>query len=245
IAVRLARAGNVTVVRECRSGREAVKAIRQLSPDLVFLDVQMPGLDGFGVIEEIGVENMPPVVFVTAYDAHAVRAFEAEAIDYLLKPIDDERFTRMLERAKRRVNERNQSAVGQRFTALIAQLRAGGHTTPAPVREGARILIREGGRVVFVEPADIDWIAAEGDYVRVHTARRSHLLRETMSAMEQRFDPARFVRIHRSTLVNLARVAELRPITGREWEVALHDGTRLRLSRRYRDRLGAQIGGRL
>lgn len=240
IAARLARTGDVQVVRQCGNGREAVKAIRELAPDLVFLDVQMPGVDGFGVVEAIGPLAMPAVIFVTAYDANAVKAFDAEAVDFLLKPIDDDRFARALARARRRLEERTQQAMGARVAAVLAQLGRG--RVPAEAPATGRLMIREAGRVVFLEADEIDWIAAEGDYVRVHAGGRSHLVRETMQAMEARLGNTHFARVHRSTLVNVARIKELRPLTGREWLVVLDTGAELRLSRRYRDRLAHQTG---
>ncbi len=223
IRVRLERAGDVEVIGECASGSEAVTVIRHLEPDLVFLDVQMPGLDGFDVVERVGVERMPPVVFVTAYDAHALRAFGVHALDYLLKPIDDERFDTAVERARRRIGERE--AMGRHLAAALGDLRP------------RRILIKDRGRVVILNEADVDWVEAEGDYVRVHAGGRGHLLRETMSAMEERLDPASFARIHRSTIVNVSRIRELKPLPNREYTVVLEDGTKLRLSRSYRDAL--------
>src|SRR3712207_5452405 len=187
IRVRLERAGGVDVIAECANGAEAVDAIRDRQPDLVFLDVQMPGLDGFDVIQEVGAERMPAVVFVTAYDAHALRAFDVHALDYLLKPIDDERFDTAVERARRRIAEREAGAMGRRLAAAMSELR------------DRRILIKDRGRVVIIDEADVDWVEAEGDYVRIHAAGRGHLLRETMSAMADRLDPTHFARIHRST----------------------------------------------
>lgn len=253
IRARLERAGGYTVVAECASGREAIAAIRQHAPSVVFLDIQMPGIDGFGVIREIGAERMPVVIFVTAYDAHALRAFEAHAFDYLLKPIDDDRFATAVERARRRVAERRESDVARRLVALMGEVRpADGNdqraaplpiATPlTPADMPRRLVVRDRGRVVLIDAADVDWVGADGDYVRIHAAGRSHLLRETMAAMEQRLDPASFVRIHRSTIVNVSRIRELRPYSSREYAVILRDGTRLRSSRRYRDRLSAHLG---
>jgi two-component system LytT family response regulator len=218
ITARLRRSGGIEVVRECASGREAVKTIREERPDLVFLDVQMPGVDGFGVIEQIGPDLMPPTVFVTAYDEHALKAFDAQALDYLLKPIDDQRFDRSLERAKKRIAERRHSSA-----------------------RGNRLLIKERGRVQFVDAAEIDWVEARGDYVRLHAAGRTHLLRETMAEMERSLDSTAFVRIHRSTLVRISSVARLVNDGGREWQAELRDGTRLRMSRRYRTSVEAQL----
>ena len=240
---------------ECSSGREAVTAIRDHVPSVVFLDVQMPGIDGFGVIREIGADRMPIVIFVTAYDTHALRAFEAHALDYLLKPIDDDRFAAAVERARRRVAEREESAVARRLVALMQEVGAaaeGSHeplpahsdaSRPAPVP--SRIVIRDRERVLLIDVNDIDWVGADGDYVRIHAAGKSHLLRETMASMEERLDSSTFVRIHRSAIVNVERIRELRPYSSREYSVILRDGTRLRLSRRYRDRLRTHLGGEL
>ena len=256
IRARLDRAGGYTVVAECASGREAIAAIREHAPNVVFLDVQMPGIDGFGVIEEIGADRMPVVIFVTAYDTHALRAFEAHAFDYLLKPIDDDRFAMTLDRTRRRVMEREESEVARRLAALMHDLRPaldaanGGQPrrvdTPEPVTAlPNRIVIRDRDRVLFVDVSDIDWIGADGDYVRIHTGGKSHLVRDTMAAMEQRLDQAAFARIHRSAIVNVSRIRELRPYSSREYAVILRDGTRLRLSRRYRDRLRVHFGDEL
>jgi len=255
IRARLDRAGGYTVVADCASGREAIAAIREHAPNVVFLDVQMPGIDGFGVIEEIGADRMPVVIFVTAYDTHALRAFEAHAFDYLLKPIDDVRFATTLERARRRVVEREESEVARRLAALMQDLRpalAAAESAPTrrpdvgePAPLPNRIVIRDRDRVLFVDVGDIDWIGADGDYVRIHTAGKSHLVRDTMAAMEQRLDATQFVRIHRSAIVNVTRIRELRPYSSREYAVILNDGTRLRLSRRYRNRLRGRFGDRL
>ena len=254
IRARLERAGGYAVVAECGSGREAVAAIREHAPSVVFLDVQMPGLDGFGVIEQIGADNMPVVIFVTAFDQHALRAFEAHAFDYLLKPIDDDRFAVTLDRARRRVVEREESEVARRLAALMHDLRPaldaaepGRRVEAGEASPGVpnRIAIRDRDRVIFVDVADVDWVGADGDYVRIHANGKSHLVRDTMAAMEQRLDPAMFVRIHRSSIVNVSRIRELRPYSSREYAVILRDGTRLRLSRRYRDRLRVHFGDEL
>jgi len=255
IRARLERAGGYTIVAECASGREAIAAIREHAPSVVFLDVQMPGIDGFGVIEQVGADKMPVVIFVTAYDTHALRAFEAHAFDYLLKPIDDVRFATTLERARGRLVEREESEVARRLAALMQDLRPaleaaeGGQRRPdtqeAVPTAPNRIVIRDRDRVLFVDVADIDWIGADGDYVRIHTGGKSHLVRDTMAAMEQRLDAASFVRIHRSAIVNVSRIRELRPYSSREYAVILNNGTRLRLSRRYRDRLRGHFGDRL
>jgi two-component system LytT family response regulator len=185
----------------------------------VFLDVQMPGMDGFAVVDEIGADDMPVTIFVTAYDTHAIRAFDASALDYLLKPIDDERFARAVDRARRRLAER----------------RGGASSSEPPAID--RIIVRDRGSVFVLTVDDVDWIAAEGDYVRVHTGGRGHLVRDTMASLESRLDPARFARIHRSAIVNLSRVKEIRPHGDRDYLAVLRDGTRLKVSRTYRRRL--------
>jgi two-component system, LytTR family, response regulator len=252
IRARLERAGGYTVVAECASGREAIAAIREHAPSVVFLDVQMPGIDGFGVIDEIGADHMPVVIFVTAFDNHALKAFEAHAFDYLLKPIDDDRFATTIDRARRRVVEREESEVARRLAALMNDIRPTLEGTGAPRRADAldsaasgstnRIVVRDRDRVLLIDVGDIDWIGADGDYVRIHANGKSHLVRDTMTAMEHRLDPAAFVRIHRSAIVNASRIRELKPYSSREYAVILRDGTRLRLSRRYRERLRAHFG---
>ena len=255
IRARLERTGGYTIVAECGSGRDAITAIREHDPAVVFLDVQMPGIDGFGVIDEVGADRMPVVIFVTAYDNHALKAFEAHAFDYLLKPIDDDRFATTVERVRRRVIEREESEVARRLAALMHDLRPAldaaeqGHarradTPDATVSAGPvnRIVVRDRDRVLLIDVADVDWIGADGDYVRVHANGKSHLIRDTMAAMEDRLDRSTFVRIHRSTIVNTSRIRELRPYSSREFAVILRDGTRLRLSRRYRERVRPYFG---
>jgi two-component system, LytTR family, response regulator len=227
LRLRLERLGAIDIVGECASGGAAVAAIEEGAPDVVLLDVQMPELDGFDVVEAVGVSQMPVTIFVTAYDAHAIRAFEAHALDYLLKPLDDDRFAQSIERARVRVAERNDHARSRALGAAIAD----------PIAPRRRIVLRERGRVLVLEHKEIDWIGAEGDYVRVHAAGRSHLFRNTMSAMEERLDPAEFARIHRSTIVNVAAVREVRTHGDRHWVVVLRDRTRLKMSRVYRSRL--------
>ena len=235
VRARLDRAGGVDVVGECAGGREAVAAIAERTPDVVFLDVQMPGLDGFGVVEAVGPEAMPVTVFVTAFDEHALRAFEAQALDYLTKPIDDDRFERALERARQRVADRRDGALGRQVSAALAG------RTDGPVPE-ARFLADHGGRVAVVRREAIDWVEAAGDYVRLHAEGRGHLLRETMGRMEDRLGGAPFVRVHRSAIVNVDRVRDLRPLANREYVVGLTDGSEVRLSRSYRDRLAEAMG---
>lgn len=227
---------DVELVGEARDGWEAIAAIHTLAPDLLLLDVQMPGKDGFGVLEELDAAQTPVVIFLTAYDQYAVRAFEAAALDYVLKPFDEERFKKALARARAHVarlkGARDDNAHQARDDEAIAGAVLDGQT---PYLE--RLLIRAGGRVVFRRAEEIDWIEAEGNYVRLHAGGAAYLMRETISNLEARLDPARFARIHRSALVQLARIREIRAQPGGQSEVTLADGTRLTLSRRYRRRL--------
>lgn len=254
IRARLSPMSDIEVVGEASGGREAVEAIADLEPDLVFLDVQMPGLDGFGVVEAVGPDRMPVTIFVTAYDQHAVRAFDAHALDYLLKPVDDARFEQAVVRARRRIGDRRSSAFGRKLAAVLAEagsleagaaLETGPAATVASGRRLERFLIKSGGRVLVVPVDEVDWIEAAGDYVRLHAGKRTHLLRGTISGVAETMDPARFARIHRSTIVNLDRIRELHPHVNREYLVALRDGTILKLSRTYRDRVAALFGGAL
>ena len=219
---------DIDIVSECRNGREAVKAIKTDCPDLVFLDVQMPELDGFGVVEAVGVERMPPVIFVTAYDRHAVKAFEVNALDYLLKPFDDERFARAIQRARNQIERNGLGDLSTRLRNLLGGL------DPHPQKHPQRLAIKSAGRISFVDVAEIDWVEAEDNYVRVHTGRESHLLRETMNNLEKRLDPAKFIRVHRSRIINIERVKELHPLFHGEYDIALKDGTRLETGRGYR-----------
>jgi len=208
----------ISVLGECSSGTEAVKLARELRPCLLFLDVQMPGCDGFGVLESLGVDIPPAVVFVTAYDRYALKAFEAEALDYLLKPYANARFFRVLGRAK----------------ALLAQ-------RPLENRLRERIMIRSAGRISFLATEEIDWIEAADYYSCLHSGARTHLLRRSMAELERDLEPRHFCRIHRSTIVNLSRVRDLCVDAGGEHEVVLRDETRLKVSRGYREKLQAAL----
>ena len=243
IRSRLEDCAGLQIVAECASGREAVEAIAEYTPDLVFLDVQMPGLDGFDVIDAVGPEQMPVVIFVTAYDEHALRAFDVHALDYLLKPIDEERLHDAIDRARDRLMQQQNSQLGDRLAALLDGVSSGEIDETKSSTE--RFVIKTGGRVTFVDADAIDWVEAAGDYVRLHTSEKVHLLRETMSGMEERLDPDRFLRIHRSTIVNTERLKELRPYGNSEYIVVLDDGTELKLSRTYRDALDDFFDGAL
>jgi two-component system LytT family response regulator len=220
----LSQVADVAIVAECRDGLEAVTAIRALVPDVVFLDIQMPGLDGFGALAEAGVS--PVVVFVTAHEQHAVRAFDLDAVDYLLKPFDDERFARTLRRAREHLARRQ-------IAALASRLDGSAPPPPpaAPQAAGNRLVVRDGRSVELVDPNAIDWIAAEGYYCELHLADRSLLVREPLQDLEATLDPARFVRIHRSTIVNVSRVQRVVRLPYGELDVILVDGRSLRASR--------------
>jgi two-component system LytT family response regulator len=229
----------IDIVGEAASGREALALIRKHSPDLVFLDIQMPELDGFGVLENIDAEQLPAIVFVTAFDQYALKAFEFHALDYLLKPFDDARFEKALRRAKLQVGQRELKDLSQRLVALLSGRES---TAPSstPVRQPqylSRLLIKSAGRVFFLKTDEIDYVQAEDYYVKLHVGRKGHLLRETMNEMEAKLDPAKFLRIHRSTIVNIERIRELQQHFNGEYIVVLHDGTEHKLSRSRREQL--------
>jgi two-component system LytT family response regulator len=226
---------DVTIVGECSNGREAVSAIGIHSPDLLFLDVQMPELGGFEVLEALGSGVIPHVIFVTAYDQYAVRAFEVHALDYLLKPFDRERFDASWQRAKAQILREKNGGMDQRILALLEELKAGS-------RYLERLVIKSGGRIYFLDTNEIDWIEAEGNYVSVHSGKKSHLLRETISSLESQLDPRKFLRIHRSSIVRIDRIQELQPWFHGEYRVILQNGTQLTLSRNYRERLQEALG---
>ncbi len=220
----------------------AVKLVHKVRPDLVFLDVQMPGGDGFDVLRRLEPAERPLVVFVTAYNQHALQAFEVHAVDYLLKPFDDARFAETLQRVREALRSRQTAELNAKVDQLIAQL-AGGATGGAENDGGFndRILVKSSGEIFFLKPSEIDWIEAEGDYMKFHVGGKSHLMRETMARLEARLDPKRFVRIHRSTIVNLDRVRKLSPSFVGEYAVVLQDGTKLKLSRGYQDKLQSHL----
>jgi two-component system, LytTR family, response regulator len=224
----------IQIVGECSDGRQAVEAIQKEQPDLVFLDIQMPELDGFAVLEALQTERMPVIVFVTAFDKFALKAFEVHAVDYLLKPFDRERFQTALQRALERVKHRVEKDLGERQAAALAELKP-------PAKMPERLPVKSNGRVIFVRVEEIDWVEAAHNYIVLHVGKESHLLRETMNAFEERLSPEKFVRISRSTIVNIDRIKELQPLFYGEYNVTLHNGTKLTLSRRYRDKL-QQLG---
>ena len=236
----LAEEEDVEVVGECGDGAEALERILEEEPDLVFLDVQMPEMTGFDVLEALDEEVLPVVIFVTAYDQYALKAFEAHALDYLMKPFHRDRFQAALQRARRYVAApppaREEPTLDERIRAVLQQLQ------PAS-RYPQRIVVRSGHRILFVSTDDVDWVDAEGNYARLHAGKRTYLLRQTMSRLAERLDPERFVRIHRSTIVNIDRIKEVQPLFKGTFAVILEDGTRLQSTRGYRDRLQALIEG--
>jgi two-component system, LytTR family, response regulator len=239
LAALLSGEPDVEVIGQCRDGEEAAKAIVEKTPDLVFLDIQMPQMNGFEVIETVGAERMPLVIFVTAHDQHALRAFQVRALDYLLKPFDRDRFRDALQRARQHVEREDTRDIGHRLLALVKDLRRDQPRTD-------RIVVKSGGRLFFLRADEIDWVEAAGNYVRLHVGSTSYLLRETMTAIESRLDPEKFFRIHRCRIVNIERIQELQPWLNGEYAVLLRTGTRLTLSRGYReklqDRLKAGLG---
>jgi len=225
---------DVEIVGVCSDGPSAVETIERAQPDLVFLDVQMPGMDGFEVIENLDPSRLPSVVFVTAHDGHAIRAFEIHALDFLLKPFDQTRFEKALERARSQVNKAQGQVIDSRLVSLLEELRE-------ERKYPERLIVKSSGRVFFVRTEEIDWVEASGNYVKIHTKADAHLLRESMKNMEAKLDPKIFVRIHRSAIVNIDRIKELEPWFHGEYIVIMRDGTRLTASRVFSDRLSALI----
>jgi len=230
----LAAEPDMEVVAQCRDGEEAVRAISERRPDLVLLDIQMPRMDGFDVIGAIGADRMPALIFVTAFDTHAIRAFEVRALDYLLKPFDRERFSSALRRARTQIDAQADGDLGRRLAALMRDLK---RETP----RSDRLVVKSGGRLFFLRADEIDWIEAAGNYVRLHVGTQAHLLRETMNAIESRLDPERFFRIHRSRIVNVERIQEMQPWLNGEYSIVLRTGARLTISRGYREKLQEKL----
>ncbi len=232
----LHRDAQVGTIFEACNGTNAVELIESQHPDLVFLDVQMPELDGLGVVDAIGIMDMPLTVFVTAYDQHAIRAFEANALDYLLKPFSDERFEGAMARAKVRLEERSLLEFGQRVMKMVSA---------APTntdRRWDRLVVKSGGSTRFVRVVDIDWIEAAGVYVNLHVAGKEFLYRTALNDLADRLDPRRFVRVHRSAIVNIESIVQLEPISHGEFDVVLRNGSRARVSRTYRAQLEKRLG---
>jgi two-component system, LytTR family, response regulator len=231
----LMEAADVDVVAECANGKEAIEFLEESPPDLLFLDIQMPEIDGFDVLQAIGVGRVPVVIFVTAYDQFALRAFEAHALDYLLKPFDDERFGAALQRARERIRQHQGVDLDRRLQALLENVR-GDH---GYLR---RLAVPSGHRSIFVRTEQIDWIEAERNYVRLHVGGRAHLLRDNLTHIASVLDPATFCRIHRSTIVNIDRIQAVESLFHGEYLVVLQDGTKLPSGRSYRRGLHAIMG---
>jgi two-component system LytT family response regulator len=220
----------IELVGECADGREAVAGIEKHQPDLVFLDVQMPELDGFGVLENVRVKTLPVIVFVTAHDKFALRAFEVHAVDYLLKPFDRERFQAALRHAVERVSNRSDGSHAEAQAGLLNQVRPAAKLLD-------RLAVKSGAHIAWVALEEIDWIESADNYVELHVGAKSHLLRETLNALEERLPQETFVRVSRSAMVNPKRIKELRRMLYGGYEITLQNGTKLTLSRRYRDKL--------
>jgi two-component system LytT family response regulator len=230
IRLHLEEENDFEIAGECGDGDEALRAIVELRPDVVFLDIQMPGRDGFGVLEGLAHDRLPQIVFVTAYDQFALQAFEAHALDYLLKPFDEERFRKALDRVRNQLRGQTRRDLDSRIAELLADIR---HKP----RFFDRLVVRSGGRILILRVDDVDWVEAAANYVKLHVGTRVYLLRETMNHLEDKLDPARFIRIHRSTIVRVDRIKELEPLFQGDYLVILHDGSRLTSSRSYRERL--------
>jgi two-component system, LytTR family, response regulator len=226
----------VELVAECADGESAVATILGKKPDLVFLDVQMPEMDGLSVIRTVGISSMPVTIFVTAYDRYALRAFEVNAIDYLLKPVGRERFTDALTRAKQRIAEKSQCDLNQNIKAMLERLRGNEYLE--------HLSVPQNGRIVLVRTKEIDWIEANGNYARIHVGMRTHEIRETLNALERKLDPREFLRIHRSTIVNVRAIKEMHPWFHGYHLVLLQNGQELRMSR-YQNKITQQLGFRI
>lgn len=247
LRLRLEGVPDFRILGECANGQEALIAIAELAPEVIFLDIQMPGLDGFGVIERIAPESMPVVVFVTAYDRYALDAFRVHALDYLLKPFEDERFAETLEACRRRVAQLRQPEVGEERAYQLAEPADASTADPEPAGGAPdpwrdRLVVKSRGRFYFLKVSSLDWIEAYGNYVRLHADGRTHILRKTMGEMESRLDPRLFLRISRSSIVNLDKVRDFAPAAHGDLSVNLVCGAELKLTRSYRDRFGALFG---
>ena len=248
ISARLREFPDFEIIGECDCGEKAIDAIQSQQPALVFLDVQMPDLTGFEVLQTLGAEKMPEVIFVTAFDQHALRAFEVNALDYLLKPIDDERFALAVARVREELRQRHDNTLARRLANLLSQVQtenAGVSSLSDSNPSSQRFIVKSGGRILFVKAHEIDWVEAAGDYVYLHVGTKSHLLRESMTTMENQLDPQQFLRIHRSTIINSDRIGEMRPRDNGEYKILLHTGVELTASRRYRQRVQDFFGGKL
>ena len=234
----LASEKDVKVVAECSDGKQTVSAIRRLGADLLLLEIQMPGMDGFQVLSELSPDEMPAVIFTSAYDQYALRAFEVRALDYLLKPFDLERLQHAIEKVRVGLNKSQDRQITHRILGLLSQLKSEITSSSSP---DGLLVIRAKGRVVFVKLSEIDWIEASANYVRLNAGKESHLVRESMSRILERLNPSHFIRIHRSTIVNFQQIKELIPVNSGEYVVVLKSGKELSCSRGYRAELENMI----
>ncbi|MBI3111207.1 MAG: response regulator [Ignavibacteriales bacterium] len=230
ISTLLQGAGDFQVIGHCANGEEAIEAIETKKPDVVFLDVQMPEIDGFQVLESLDPKRMPTVIFVTAYDQYALRAFDIHAVDYLLKPVDMERFEQALERTRKRLESKQTNGTDKHLKSLLEELKSRD-------RKLERLVVKTGGKIFFLRTEEIDWIEAAGDYVKIHINTTEHIIRERITELESKLDPSRFLRIHRSTIVNIDRIKEMQPMFYGDYVVILRNGTQLNLSRTYREKI--------
>jgi two-component system LytT family response regulator len=250
LELRLREYTDISIVRQCANGREALAAIAEEAPDLMFLDIQMPGMSGLDLVAQVPQESMPMVVFVTAFDRYAINAFEAHALDYLLKPVDDSRLAAALDRVRAQWQQQQAVAQREQLMALLADVKGNGELSPeataatpaagappAPPRYARMLPIRSGRETVRLDVTTIDWIDAAGDYMCLHADGQTHVLRATMKELEEMLDPAVFQRVHRSTIVNLARVRSLRPHLNGECFLKLQSGQEVKLSRSFRDKV--------
>jgi two-component system LytT family response regulator len=233
VALRLKEWPDIEIVGECEDGSLAVQKILELSPDLVFLDVQMPDMDGFDVLRALPRGKIPNVIFLTAFEGHALQAFQVHALDYLLKPFSKERFVAALDRARAQIDKTSKVELATRILHLLNQ---------EEIKRTTRFVVKSGPRVQFVEEGEIDWISAAGDYAELHASGAVHLLRETMAVLETKLDRARFARIHRSKIVNLSRIVEMCSVDNGEYMVRLRDGTQHRSSRTRSQKLKEWLG---
>ena len=243
LKIRLDQLGGVEVIGECKNGREAIALISADQPDVVFLDIQMPGMDGFDVVRELQADNMPMIVFVTAFDQYAVNAFDVHAVDYVLKPVDEDRLRAAVDKVREQLDQQRASNRKQQLLELImnmtgkseqgvnALVEGGGRTFPK------KLTIRDGDQITIVPVADIDWVDAAGDYMCVHASGQTHVMRITMKDLERQLDPSVFQRIHRSTLININRIVKLISHINGEFFVTLNSGARLKMSRTYKDKV--------
>lgn len=235
---------DIELLAECENGLQAVEAIATLKPQLVFLDIKMPGLDGFELLEKIDKRDQPYIVFITAYDQYALDAFKVHALDYLMKPFDQERFDQTIDRVRKQIFGESDADFGRRFRSFLESNAIG---TTAPQEEESetpinRLVVKDRGKIFFLNPEDVDWFEASGNYVSLMVGPKTHMIHETLTKMEQKLDPLKFLRIHRSTIVNIDRIKELQPHFNGEYIVILNTGKKLKLSRNYREKANEVLG---